>query len=100
MRVHEAYVADVLAGVVDASEEEKEYIFPQGVMERLAMQEARSNAMHRRRKRKMNETAELDDAPGGEGSGRSGGRGSGGDEGGPSGGGDEGGPSGGGGLSV
>ena len=67
MRVHDAYVADVLAGVVDATEEEKEYIFPQGVMDRLAVQEALSDATHRRRKRKMDETAELDDAPDGTG---------------------------------
>ena len=67
MRVHDAYVADVLAGVVDATEEEKEYIFPQGVMDRLAVQEALSDAAHRRRKRKMDEAAELDDAPDGPG---------------------------------
>ena len=87
MRVHEAYVADVLAGVIDASEEEREYIFPQGVMGRLAVQEALSDATRRRRKRKMNEAAELDDAPDGKGPGHSGGRGGGGDEEGPSGGG-------------
>ena len=87
MRVHEAYVADVLAGVIDASEEEREYIFPQGVMDRLAVQEALSDAAHRRRKRKFDESAELDDAPDGEGPGRGGGRRSGGDEEGPSGGG-------------
>ena len=67
MRVHDAYVADVLAGVVDATEEEKEYIFPQGVMDRLAVQEALRDAAHRRCKRKMDETAELDDAPDGPG---------------------------------
>ena len=72
------------AGVVDATEEEKEYVFPQGVMDRLAVQEALSDATHRRRKRKMDETAELDDGPDGKGPGRSGGRGSGGDEEGPS----------------
>ena len=86
MRVHDAYVADVLAGVVDATEEEKEYIFPQGVMDRLAVQETLSDAAHRRRKRKMDEAAELDDAPEGKGPGRSGGRGGDGDEEGPSGG--------------
>jgi hypothetical protein len=62
MRVHEAWVADVLAGVIEATEEEKEYIFPQGVMDRLAVQESLSDAAHRRRKRKMDEAAELDDA--------------------------------------
>ena len=67
MRVHDAYVADVLAGVVDTTEEEKEYIFPQGVVDRLAVQEALSDAAHRRRKRKMDEAAELDDAPDGKG---------------------------------
>ena len=88
MRVHDdEYVADVLAGVVDATEEEKEYIFPQGVMDRLAVQEALRDATHRRRKRKMDEAAALDDAPDGKGPGRSGGRGGGGDEEGPSGGG-------------
>jgi len=87
MRVHEAYVADVLAGVIDASEEEREYIFPQGVLDRLAVQEALSDAAHRRRKRKIDESAELDDAPDGKGPDRGGGRGSGGDEEGPSGGG-------------
>ena len=87
MRVHEAYVADVLAGVIDASEEEREYIFPPGVMDRLAVQEALSDATHRRRKRKFDEAAELDDTPDGKGPGRSGGRRSGGDEEGPSGGG-------------
>jgi uncharacterized membrane protein YgcG len=87
MRVHDEYVADVLAGVVDATEEEKEYIFPQGVMDRLAVQEALRDATHRRRKREMDETAELDDAPDGKGPGHSGGRGGGGDEEGSSGGG-------------
>jgi len=29
-------VADLLAGVIEATEEEKEYIFPPGVMDRLA----------------------------------------------------------------
>ena len=67
MRVHGTYMADVLAGVVDAAEEEKEYIFPQGVMDRLAVQEALRDATHRRRKRKMDEAAELDDAPDGKG---------------------------------
>ena len=62
MRAHEAYVAAVLAGVIEATEEEKEYIFPQGVMDRLAVQESLSDAAHRRRKRKMDEAAELDDA--------------------------------------
>jgi hypothetical protein len=83
MRVHEAYVESVLAGVVEATEEEKEYVFPPGVMDRLAVQEALRDAAHRRRKRKMDETAELDDVPDGKGPGRSGGRGSGGDEEGP-----------------
>ena len=87
MRVHDEYVAEVLAGVVDAAEEEKEYIFPRGVMDRLAVQEALCDATHRRRKRKMDETAELDDAPDGTGPGHSGSRGGGGDEEGPSGGG-------------
>ena len=87
MRVHEAYMADVLAGVVDAAEEEKEYVFPQGVMDRLAVQEALRDATHRRRKRKMAAAAARDDAPDGKGPGRSGGRGGGGDEEGPSGGG-------------
>ena len=56
-------------------------------MDRIAMQESLSDVTHRRRKRKMNETAELSDAPAGKGPGRSGGRGGGGDEEGPSGGG-------------
>jgi hypothetical protein len=90
MGVHEASVADVLAGGIDASEEERAYIFPPGVMHRLAVQESLSDATHRRRKRKMDETAELDDAADGSGPGHSGGRG----------GSDEGGQSGGGGLSV
>ena len=67
MRVHDEDVADVLEGVVDATEEEKEYIFPQGVMDLLAVQEALRDAAHRRRKRKMDEAAELDDAPDGTG---------------------------------
>jgi hypothetical protein len=91
MRLHEAYVADVLSGVIDASEEEREFIFPPGVMHRLAIQETLSDATHRRRKRKMDETVELDDVPDGKGPGRGGG---------PRSGGDEEGPSGGGGLSV
>ena len=63
MRVHEAWVADVLAGVIEATEEEKEYIFPQGVMDRLAVQEALSDSARARRKRKKeDEAAELDDA--------------------------------------
>jgi hypothetical protein len=61
-RVHDAYVADVLKGVADATEVEREYVFPQGVMDRLAVQESLSDAAHRRRKRKMDEAAELDDA--------------------------------------
>ena len=107
-RVHDAYVADVLAGMAVATEEGKEYVFPQGVMDRLAVQESLSDAAHRRRKRKMDEAAELDDDAdgtggkptsrrdddperGGPGPGHSGGRGNGG--------GGEG-PCGGGGLSV
>ena len=63
MRVHEAWVADVLAGVIEATEEEKEYIFPQGVMDRLAVQEALSGSARSRRKRKKeDEAAELDDS--------------------------------------
>ena len=63
MRVHEAWVADVLAGVIEATQEEKEYIFPQGVMDRLAVQEAlSSSARSRRKRRKEDEAAELDDA--------------------------------------
>ena len=67
MRVHDKYVADVLAGIVYATEEEKEYFLPQGVMDRLAVQEALSDAAHRRRKRKVDKVAELDDAPEGKG---------------------------------
>ena len=68
MRVHEAYVANVLAGVIEATEEEKEYIFPQGVMDRLAVQEALSGSARSRRKRKKeDEAAELDDAAEGTG---------------------------------
>ena len=68
MRVHEAWVADVLAGVIEATEEEKEYIFPQGVMDRLAVQEALSGSARSRRKRKKeDEAAELDDAADGTG---------------------------------
>jgi hypothetical protein len=52
----------LLAGVADAAEEEREYVVPQGVMDRLAVQESLSAAAHRRRKRKMDEAAELDDA--------------------------------------
>ena len=54
--------SELLAGVADATEEEREYVFPQGVMDRLAVQESLSAAAHRRRKRKMDEAAELDDA--------------------------------------
>ena len=68
MRAHDAYVADVLAGVIEATEEEKEYIFPQGVMNRLAVQEALSDSARSRRKRKKeDEAAELDDAAEGTG---------------------------------
>ena len=51
-----------------ASEEGREYVFPQGVMDRLAVQEALSDAARQRRKRKKeDEAAELDDAADGTG---------------------------------
>ena len=73
-RVHDPYVAGVLAGMIVATDEGREYAFPQGVMDRLAMQESLSDAMRRRRKRKKEDEApELDDTvdvPGGSSSSR------------------------------
>jgi hypothetical protein len=64
MRAHDAYVADLMSGVIDATEEEKEYFFPQGVVDRLARQESLSDTARRRRKRKKeDEAAELGAAP-------------------------------------
>ena len=63
MRAHDAYVADLRAGVIEGTEEEKEYSMPQGMMDRLALQESLSDAARRRRKRKKeDEAAELDDS--------------------------------------
>ena len=60
-RAHDPYVAYVLAGMADATEEGREYVFPQGVMDRLAVQEALIDGARRRRKRKKeDEAAELD----------------------------------------
>ena len=62
-RVHDSYVADVLAGMAVATDEGRKYVFPQGVMDRLAVQESLGVAVRRRRKRsREDETAELDDA--------------------------------------
>ena len=62
MRAHDAYVADLRAGVIEGTEEEREYSVPQGMMDRLALQESLSDAARRRRKRKKgDEAAELDD---------------------------------------
>ena len=62
MRAREAYVGDLRAGVIEGTEEEREYVMPQGMMGRLAVQESLGDAARRRRKRKKeDETAELDD---------------------------------------
>jgi len=62
-RAIDAYEAGLRAEALAAAEEEKEYVFPQGVMDRLAVQESLSVATRRRRKRsREDETAELDDA--------------------------------------
>ena len=62
-RAIDAYQAGLRAEALSAAEEEKEYVFPQGVVDRLAVQEALGNATRRRRKRsREDETAELDDA--------------------------------------
>ena len=51
------------AEALTAAEEEREYVFPQGVLDRLAVQESLGVAARRRRKRsREDETAELDDA--------------------------------------
>jgi len=63
MQAHDAYVADLRAGVIEGTEEEREYFMPQGMMDRLAVQEALSDGARRRRKRKKeDEAAELDDS--------------------------------------
>ena len=50
-------------GAIGANEEVEEYVFPQRVLDRLAMQESLSGASRRRRKRsREGDTAELDDA--------------------------------------
>ena len=65
-RAIETYEADLRAETLAAAEEEGEYVFPQGVLDRLAVQESLSVAARRRRKRgREDETAELDDAGGG-----------------------------------
>ena len=62
-RVHDPYVAYVLAGMADATDEGREYVFPWRVMDRLAMQESLIDAARRRRKRKKEDEApELDDS--------------------------------------
>ena len=62
-RAVEAYEAGLRAEALAAAEEEKEYVFPQDVLDRLAVQESLSIAVRRRRKRsREDETAELDDA--------------------------------------
>jgi hypothetical protein len=62
-RAIDAYEAGLRAEALATAEEEKEYVFPQGVMDRLAVQESLSVATRRRRKRsREDETAELDDA--------------------------------------
>ena len=67
-RAHDPYVVYVLAGMADATEEVREYVFPQGVMDRLAVREALSDAARQRRKRKKeDEATELDDAADGTG---------------------------------
>ena len=63
LRAYDAFVADLRAGVIEGTEEEREYFMPQGMMDRLAMQESLSDSARRRRKRKQeDETAELDDS--------------------------------------
>ena len=62
-RAVDAYQAGLRAEALAAAEDEKEYVFPLGVVDRLAVQEALSDATRRRRKRsREDETAELDDA--------------------------------------
>jgi hypothetical protein len=61
-RAIDAYEAGLRAEARATAEEEKEYVFPQGVLDRLAVQESLSVAARRRRKRgREDETAELDD---------------------------------------
>ena len=64
-RAVNAYEAGLRAEALAAAEEEKEYVFPQGVVDRLAVQESLSDAARRRRKRsREDEAAELDDFEG------------------------------------
>ncbi len=61
-RAIEAYEAQLRAEAIGAHEGEEECVFPQRVMDRLAVQESLSVAARRRRKRgREDETAELDD---------------------------------------
>ena len=62
-RAVDAYEAGLRAEALAAAEEEKEYVFPQGVADRLAVQVSLSDAARRRRKRnREDEAPELDDA--------------------------------------
>ena len=62
-RAIEAYEARLRAEAIGANEDEKECVFPQRVMDRLAVQESLSDAARRGRKRSRgDESAELDDA--------------------------------------
>jgi len=62
-RAIEAYEARLRAEAIGAHEDEEECVFPQRVMDRLAVQESLSEAARQRRKRsREDETAELDDA--------------------------------------
>ena len=64
-RAIDAYEAGLRAEALAAAEKEKEYVFPQGVVDRLAVQESLSDAARRRRKRsRQDEAAELDDFAG------------------------------------
>ena len=66
--VHDPYVADVLSGMRVATDEGRGYVFPQRVMDRLAMQESLGDAAWRRCKRKKEDEApELDDSADGTG---------------------------------
>ena len=61
-RAIEAYEARLRAETLGVHEDEEECVFPQRVMDRLAVQESLSVAAQRRRKRsREDETAELDD---------------------------------------
>ena len=61
-RAIEAYETRLRTEAIGVHEGEEECVFPQRVMDRLAVQESLSVAARRRRKRsRENETAELDD---------------------------------------